>query len=774
MKRTVLSSRVPTGLVRFDTAVNRREWDKDLQRLQEPPVRKIGQLQRSRSLHRAGKQHGRKQGEIIKMDTMLVRVETTQTKLSADYDENESAKVITRVADKWREHLVVCREGYEEGSPMVLNLYKSRSIPAVERPKVSKRSHREILLDVRTTKVNIYSSLDKTLVLWLPHRYGTVIYIMRPRCSSASVEWYTFLRDALGEPRLSTLQIAVPDLSLTLQIDNPFEKLDKKMELECESPEKDDVYLKEERAVASNLLHISMAMLEGIPEWADIVDHWRKNERMGLAWRRYDRLEWVHGANEQRMHGSFAMERTHDLELRPKTHYPTETKISSGETMTEPPPVEGFLMRLTSGLGRQQRLGKVFQKCLYFSTHDNLLCFCRPGRADPPVHPSLWKKNGEMAVDEPTAREIAMLPIIWSITPYPVNEEGEIEWLHSGDQEVVDTKDRMAYDEAQRRVNTLLVTEGIIDLCNVEEVLAAANAPHGVDLMNSFELKLNNGLTLRLQACNQKTRDEWILRLTSLVKYWKSRTLSDLAIIRRVRTSNLTQLRVDEEMESLLGQYARKWEVSRTIASPDLYNVCGISSCRAITMSGVLYRKPRRRSTFRRTNVVLCHGELLVFANTARDRSGKAIPTVYQERVHALDLKNCYIYSGVVTASDLLYQNQTFDSNSPGRHALPRIYADGYTSRDEDEMTCFVVWHGKRSTVVMQDADGRQVRRPTTKLGTLGRAQVFKARSRLERDTWVMSIAMEIERLNAGTGKEVKVEEPKRGGRLKEEDVEEE
>jgi hypothetical protein len=243
------------------------------------------------------------------------------------------------------------------------------------------------------------------------------------------------------------------------------------------------------------------------------------------------------------------------------------------------------------------------------------------------------------------------------------------------------------------------------------------------------------------------------------VTYWKSRDVADLAIVRRIRAENLKQLNVDEEMESELGQYARKWEVSRTMASPELYNVCGISSCRAITLSGVLYRKPRRHSTFRRYAVVLCHGQLMIFQHSQRDHSGKSVQTVHQEHVLSISLQDCYIYSGLVTGSDLLYQNQTFDSNAPGRHALPRIFPDGYTSQDEDTMTCFVVWHGtRRSKFTRSDADGRVVQHSLTQLGKTGKANVFKARSRLERDQWVMSISMEIERLNSGAAEEIKVD----------------
>lgn len=262
-----------------------------------------------------------------------------------------------------------------------------------------------------------------------------------------------------------------------------------------------------------------------------------------------------------------------------------------------------------------------------------------------------------------------------------------------------------------------------------------------------------------LQSWNKQTRDEWVYRLNDLATYWKAREIADLAIVRKTRAENLKQLNVDQEVETHLGQYARKWEVSRTMASAEFYNVCGLSSCRAITLSGVLYRKPRRYSTFRRYAVVLCHGQLMIFRHTHRDSAGKAVDTVHQEHQLSISLRDCYIYSGLVTGSDLLYQNNTFDSNAPGHHALPRIFPDGYTSQDEDTMTCFVVWHGTRhSKFSRTDEDGKLVQHNLTQLGTTGKANVFKARSRLERDQWVMSINMEIERLNANAVEDIKVE----------------
>jgi len=73
-------------------------------------------------------------------------------------------------------------------------------------------------------------------------------------------------------------------------------------------------------------------------------------------------------------------------------------------------------------------------------------------------------------------------------------------------------------------------------------------------------------------------------------------------------------------------------------------------------------------------------------------------------------------------------------------------------------MTCFVVWHGmRRNTFKTKDDGGKTVRHRVTPLGRTGKAIVFKARSRLERDAWVMSIGMEIERLNATLPEDIRV-----------------
>jgi hypothetical protein len=555
-----------------------------------------------------------KDGEIVKMEKMLVRVDSTLHKLPPDYNENDSLKTESRIMEKWREYVVVCRHTEDETADFTLQMYKTRVIPEVEKKEVKKKSTHDIPLQEKTTKVNLYSSLDKTFVIWYPYKKMTMIYIFRPHSSAHSVEWYTFLKEALGWTRPSTLQINIPDLSVALRIERPFEQLEVSRDA-MQGSGWDDTALHrtmaEEQAVARRIITKCMTMLEDSPEWASILETWSKAEKMGLAWKRYDRLEWIHGANEKKMYGSLAMIKSHDLELRPKEHYPTKVPSPDGKTVREPPPVEGFLIRLTSQKGRHQRMGKMFFKRLYFSTHNQYLCFCRPAKAVPPTPPKFPSKRGPSIPS--TSEIVEHTPLIFSVNPYPV-EDGEVSWLKQGNPVHTSRRDEEAYNEHNRNAQIVSDSDGYVNMCKVVEVRnvvrgaspADATVDEGPDVEfhqdvpdtrredgatdqfddgRTFELLMKNGLVMRLQTYNEETKKEWMKRLSELVQYWKLRIAADMELFKMIRRVNLERLNIDEEMEATLGQFAQKWEVARSAASPQLYHMCGISSCRSILVS---------------------------------------------------------------------------------------------------------------------------------------------------------------------------------------------
>ncbi|KAK6343304.1 hypothetical protein TWF730_010896 [Orbilia blumenaviensis] len=756
--------KVSTGLVRFQTNDDVLSRDQELQR-------KLAHASRRRSIPKGRSLRKSREGEIVKMATMLVRVETTLADLSPDFDENEMAHIETRTIEKWREFVVVCRQTGEDDAPLTLKIHKSRTIPAIERKRIAKHSTREIPLNPRETHVNLYSSLDKTLCLWLPFRRGTIIFLMRPRAAASSVEWHTFLRKALGWNRPEDLIVHVPDLSMNLKIVDPFDDTPKK-NVDDEAISQEIRKNKDDGTVSKYIMRTSLQLLSRNKEWEEVIRLWKQNDRLGLAWRRYDRLEWVHGMNEKKMYGSMAMQKTHELELRPKIHYPTSIVSDNGTTVLEPPPVEGFLLRLTSGMGKDQR--KIFYKRLYWYTHDNLLCFCKPAKALPPPPPKLPPKQGDKVPD--SDHIIETIPLIYAVSPYHI-EDGEIGWMRTGNATFQEHKDEDAYNEAERKVNSVLRAEGFVDLTKIDHVrpFGTENLPHRVpiggdadfhesvpdsshpdgqvkslDIERTFEIVLTSGLIIRLQSFDLETRNEWMHRLADLIIYWKKRRGTDVAILKETRHENLDLLRIDEEMEAFIGQYGKKWEVQNTRSSPLIWNVCGISSCRTITYSGHLYQKKTRHATFQKYHVVACHGKLLIFNNMVRKYTGEPLDAVHQLKRQEVSLRDAYVYSGIATESQLLYQNQTFDSNNPGRHALPRVYEDGWMSTDEDVMTCFVVWHGaKHTSIKSKDDGGKRARvKRVTALGSAGKSMVFKARSRQERDLWVMAIGVEIERLH--------------------------
>lgn len=510
----------PDGTVRFDVPDEIVGVD--------PPLH-VERRRRKRALRRLRKGivHD---GEIVKMEKMLVRVEYTTHEVPSDFDENDSPKIESRIEKRWREYVVVCRQSASDDMDFVLQFYDTRAIPTIEgtTDKQKKKSAHNIELRRGQTNINLFSSLDKTMVLWFPYRKTTRLFIMQPAAGSNSMEWYTFLRGVLGKQRIECLQVNVPSFGVSLRLENPFAQVEASRTIAQEVDGTDEAIMRtmnEEQAAAGRIVDRCMDMLGSSPEWGDIVRAWSQRGLVGLAWKKYDRLEWIHGANERKMYGTMAMTKSHDLELRPKQHYPTAVGKKGGDEMIEPPPVEGFLIRLTSQRGLDQKLGRLFYKRLYFSTHNHFLIFNRPAAADPPPPPRLPMQQDHRI---PTAHEIAdKIPLIYSVNPYPV-KDGKIEWL-DGDADAVRLCDNDAEDEQRRQAELLLNCDGAIDLCRVVHVrdvhrgatAADENVDEGSDVdfdqevsdshqddgvttqfddHRTFELVMQNGLVARLQV----------------------------------------------------------------------------------------------------------------------------------------------------------------------------------------------------------------------------------------------------------------------------------
>jgi hypothetical protein len=81
--------------------------------------------------------------------------------------------------------------------------------------------------------------------------------------------------------------------------------------------------------------------------------------------------------------------------------------------------------------------------------------------------------------------------------------------------------------------------------------------------------------------------------------------------------------------------------------------------------------------------VVLTSRTLIIYDHTARSNRGIAQPRIHHKRKTSLDLRHCYIYSGTMVDSELMYQTTTLDPHL-GYRVLPKKYWDGWTSVDDD------------------------------------------------------------------------------------------
>jgi hypothetical protein len=67
-----------------------------------------------------------KDGLVVKMERMLVRVDMAGNEVPDDFDENGSQKIDLRVKDKWREYMIVCRHSSSDDAEFVLQMYQTR------------------------------------------------------------------------------------------------------------------------------------------------------------------------------------------------------------------------------------------------------------------------------------------------------------------------------------------------------------------------------------------------------------------------------------------------------------------------------------------------------------------------------------------------------------------------------------------------------------------------------------------------------------------------
>lgn len=727
------------------------------------------------------------EGEILAAEKVLVLVKTSRLQALPhsfnDYEDNSS-----RVLERWKEYVLVARNTGREDAPLLLQFDKTRHINRVDTTMAVTASKIDVLLTPDMT-FKFYSTLDKTITFWKSSSKGTVIYVLRPRSTESSLRWLALFLRMLGRKKAPTVAIGIPHMGLSLEVALPLPQIQKEQErLKAERGHGHPLINYQD--MKSNVAHATPLMLYLYSVAVKLLgcSGYQKDEimslighnKLGLAWKRYDRLEWLDEEKEESIYYNWVLHNTHDLELRSKRPYSSYVTFENGVTMEEPPPIEGYLMRLTTWAGKatiNRGLSKLFLKRMYFHTHDNLLFYTSAKHVIPPC-PSAEiteklrvigeQHEGQDSLNAAITELFESFPLTYEVAPFKVNEKGEIAWLQgSSDTEKVKIHDFAALYEMERRASLVIEADGFLDMRDIKEIKRAdgedllsmplffsARQDQKYDYECMFDVVMTSGTIIRFQAYNAQTRDAWVKRLQELVKYWKRHIYEDTARMNEVRQTNLAQLNVregEDGIDAYIADAAPKWITAASLADPSIFAVVENSWSRSIHLHGELFQKSSKHASFRRYHVVLCKGHVILYALYNRSSAGKVKPDVERRWFKSIDLSSssCYVYSGRITEGDLLQgRDKSFDTQNPGSHFIPRVYADGWKSNEDEECRCFVLWFGKKR--IIQETDKKHTKegkyvRIANRLGVSGTSMVFMTRSRQERDLWVLALNNEIE-----------------------------
>ncbi|RHZ67772.1 hypothetical protein Glove_299g29 [Diversispora epigaea] len=696
---------------------------------------------------------------VIKEDRMLVKFERNPhpgMSISNHCSRHQCQ------SSEWKEYIVKLK-------PERIEFYKGKKI------RVKK------FIFSSKTRFTSYSTLDFTLILTNPTEDGKKVIIIRPGTNSLSVEWYRILKGLFSFKKIPKMcEVNVPDIDVRIQI--PL----------IDEEQANKLTAKEVTKVVSN----ELMEVEG---WEDVLKN-NKNNDLRLCWKRYDRLEWIDWKkgekNENRLlNCPQFIEGTHQLQIRFAQHYPSSVKLCDGSTMIEPPPIEGYLVRITNNKGKKKH-----SKRLYFTTHDYYLFFLKSFDASPPPPPpppnniasinefhnnnknnNNNNNNNNKNNNNNSRDSIYQHPIIYSIAPHL--------------QGLYQNSDTFMKTNSKRIVKQIIHARGFIDLTQVVNIRPYTitngnennnnnnfdeDCHHHSHVENEikgkvglFELIMENGTTNILQAYSIETMNEWIKRLNELIKYWKARIADDIQIRVNMFNANKDNLEEDDEIASIRSDgLHEQFNNFKSYVNPIIWNWCILDGCRVLKKSGLLYHKSHFHGTFQNYYHILTCGYLIFFKLYQRSISGHSAKECYHKRKGIINLSNCYVYSGKLTEHDLIYTSSVrYNSIATGEHQLPRLYNDGMYCFDDDEECTFVIWEGKKKNVLKFDkkenddnndddddvgingcvgGDHRGLLsvnvQKKIKLDHIGKSWVFRTRSRIEREEWVWAINVEIEK----------------------------
>lgn len=695
-----------------------------------------------------------KPGEIVQVNKMLAQIRVSDSCSSIE-PYTERCSMDTRIADRWKEYYVLLRNIDDIKCPLLVQLYDVNGSKNFDR----KPDH-EFPLSVSATS-GFYSNSDKSISIVVPDHNGVRIAVLNPRFETLAFKWLFLLKEIVGDQSSTAFNISVPGVGIKVRLFLPLEIaeaiVDSSPDLEMEVL---PFGYKVSEDVAQRYLKTQvLASIEKMARSNELAQIWLKmNPDPWFCFKFYDRIEWA-SVNSRLFFMQNKLNNDHlQLEFNQWSRTPLTVASPLG-VINRPYPVEGFLARLTDTHGKQVSHFRYFYKISYFSTVDNMLFFTKFFRALPPP-----RFCTSLSDDPDKAREAGLMHAVSVTDPFQIDQAGHIPWLRSED---FAKHDEALMDEFRRRISQVATAEAVIDLTEVKLIhpepfklllhhhyfqsLLWHSSPGIVEeeelLDCAFEIELHNGSSFKLMASSSAMRDEWVRRLTDISEFYKLLLAQKVEKSRGIRRKNMKKLHIGEHTDSNIINEYHGFETDYSEPFLHIYDQTALAMTNCVLHSGHLYQKYKKHASFRDFFVTLCPGYLILFSYAKRTlATGTLKDTPTYEHYLSIPISECYIYSGNLTDADLV---DTRDGGAWASHA-PRIYPDGWKSSEEESQLCFTLWFGKKRKLRrnLDIAKNPHLVTMIRKLGVTGKSMVFMARSRVQRESWVQKIHLEIDRFS--------------------------
>ncbi|KAJ2764925.1 hypothetical protein IWQ56_004299 [Coemansia nantahalensis] len=363
-----------------------------------------------------------------------------------------------------------------------------------------------------------------------------------------------------------------------------------------------------------------------------------------MAWRRYDRLDWIMpcgalgvdgrfmvGQVNDRVVGPQLLEGTHTLELRVLEHYP-DSAVVDGRRVGEPLGVEGFVMLKRD---KQRKVEMATYRPALLTTHDGFLFFvhapravrhldaCASGCSSPPAGTEADAEH------HPPSAELLFAP------PRRPSYKSFASIRSSSSAVAGEPVVRYYHPTADGCSKQMRLAKYMLCITDVEHIVPVApeaegTAAGGSDpgrmrskgrLLSLLRSKKNQqsacklrlvtrvGTAVELWTASPQCVSEWVHRLTELRYYWTNRMMTDLSLRSRACMLNYAiQGRGNRHRDMV------DWSDEGAVAERAIWHACLILGCRSIIMAGVLYRKRDRHQGMQKVFCMLTQGHLIEFA----------------------------------------------------------------------------------------------------------------------------------------------------------------